>query len=149
MKQIKEQQGFPYWELRLGINTGNLVAGVVGTKKFAYDVWGDTVNIASRMESSGVSGKINIAVATYNEVKFLFDCQYRGKVLARRKGDIDMYFLNGIKPDYSVNGEGLVPNKVFKKEYVKVRRGSDYMDSAARLADRGTIGAELSQVEPQ
>lgn len=62
MKEIKHQQGFDYWELRLGMNTGPLVAGVVGHKKFAYDVWGDTVNTASRLESSGVPGKINIYV---------------------------------------------------------------------------------------
>ena len=96
MKDIKTQQGYPYWELRLGINTGNLAAGVVGEKKFAYDVWGDTVNTASRMESSGTSGKINISNATYEQVKFLFHCEYRGKVKAKNKGEVDMYYLNGI-----------------------------------------------------
>ncbi len=123
MKEIKEQQGDPYWELRLGINTGPLVAGVVGTKKFAYDVWGDTVNTASRMESSGVSGFINISQSTYEQVKYFFDCEHRGKVKAKNKGEIDMYFLNGLKPRFSVNGNGLVPNKEMKKLYVAVRRG--------------------------
>jgi len=117
MKDIKDQQNLPYWELRLGINTGNVVAGVVGEKKFAYDVWGDTVNTASRMESSGVSGKINISNATHEQVKFLFNCEYRGKVEAKHKGEVDMYFLNGIKPEFSVNGEGRVPNDSFHSEY--------------------------------
>lgn len=117
MKEIKKQQGFDYWELRLGMNTGPLVAGVVGHKKFAYDVWGDTVNTASRLESSGVPGKINIAVSTYELVKDLFNCEHRGQVKAKNKGEIDMYFLNGIKPDYSVKGEGRVPNESFQDKY--------------------------------
>jgi len=124
MKEIKEQQGLSYWELRLGINTGNLVAGVVGEKKFAYDVWGDTVNTASRMESSGVSGKINISKSTYEQVKSLFDCEYRGQVAAKHKGMVDMYFLNGVKSDYSVNGEGRVPNDQFHAMYKKVKGGA-------------------------
>lgn len=123
MKEIKESQGYTYWELRLGINTGNLVAGVVGEKKFAYDVWGDTVNIASRMESSGVSGKINISKATYEHIKEFFDCEYRGKVQAKHKGQIDMYFLKGIKTGYSVRAGENVPNREFKKAYVKIRAG--------------------------
>lgn len=123
MKEIKHQQGFDYWELRLGMNTGPLVAGVVGHKKFAYDVWGDTVNTASRLESSGVPGKINISVTTYEAVKNLFDCGHRGQVEAKNKGNIDMYFLHGIRPDLSVNGEGRVPNDQFRKIYKSIMRG--------------------------
>lgn len=122
MKDIKHQQGFDYWELRLGMNTGPLVAGVVGHKKFAYDVWGDTVNTASRLESSGVPGKINISLTTYEAVKDLFECEHRGQVKAKNKGDIDMYFLNGIKPEYSVNGEGRVPNENFRDLYRAILR---------------------------
>ncbi len=123
MKKIKEQQGLPYWRLRLGINTGPLVAGVVGTKKFAYDVWGDTVNTASRMESSGVSEKINISRATYEQVKYFFNCEYRGKIKAKNKGNVDMYFLNGLRARFSINGEGKVPNREMLKWYVQIRRG--------------------------
>ena len=123
MKDIKHQQGFDYWELRLGMNTGPLVAGVVGHKKFAYDVWGDTVNTASRLEASGVPGKINISVSTYEAVKPLFDCAHRGQVEAKNKGHIDMYFLNGIRPDLSINGEGRVPNDQFRKIYKSIMRG--------------------------
>jgi adenylate cyclase len=122
MKEIKTQQGFDYWELRLGMNTGPLVAGVVGHKKFAYDVWGDTVNTASRLESSGVPGKINIAVSTYELVKDFFDCEHRGQVQAKNKGEIDMYFLNGIRPEFSVNGEGRVPNADFLGKYKSILR---------------------------
>jgi class 3 adenylate cyclase len=69
------------------------VAGVVGEKKFAFDIWGDTVNIASRMESSGKSGKINISSATYELIKDEFDCKPRGKVEAKNKGELEMYFI--------------------------------------------------------
>jgi len=75
MKRLKEEKGFPYWELRLGIHSGPLVAGVIGEKKFAYDIWGDTVNTTSRMESSGTPGKINISGTTYELVKEFFDCE--------------------------------------------------------------------------
>lgn len=81
------------FEIRIGIHTGPVVAGIVGEKKFAYDIWGDTVNTASRMESSGVAGKINISGTTYELVKDNFNCIYRGKIHAKNKGEIDMYFV--------------------------------------------------------
>ena len=117
MKSIKAGQGLPYWELRLGIHTGPLVAGVIGEKKFAYDVWGDTVNIASRCESSGAAGRINISGAVYERVRDLFVCEYRGRVPAKHKGEIDMYFVNGIRPELSVDGAGKVPNADFHRAY--------------------------------
>ena len=83
----------PGFEIRIGIHTGPVVAGVVGTRKFAYDIWGDTVNIAARMESSGEAGKINISSSTYEVVKDQFTCSYRGKIQAKHKGEIDMYFV--------------------------------------------------------
>jgi adenylate cyclase len=81
------------FELRLGINTGALIAGVIGKNKFAYDIWGDTVNLASRMESSGEVGKVNISGATYEWIRHQFVCTHRGKVLAKNKGEVDMYFV--------------------------------------------------------
>ncbi|MFN8359521.1 MAG: adenylate/guanylate cyclase domain-containing protein [Candidatus Kapaibacterium sp.] len=81
------------FEMRIGIHSGSVVAGIVGLKKFAYDIWGDTVNIASRMESSGEEGKINISGATYELIKNQFTCVYRGKIDAKNKGEIDMYFV--------------------------------------------------------
>ena len=94
-KQDRILKGQPYFELRLGIHTGPVVAGIVGIKKFAYDIWGDTVNTASRMESSGQIGKVNISGGTYQLIKDKFTCTHRGKIEAKNKGVIDMYFVEG------------------------------------------------------
>lgn len=85
--------GQPYFEIRIGIHTGPVIAGIVGVKKFAYDIWGDTVNTASRMESSGEVGQVNISGTTYELVKDKFTCTHRGKITAKGKGEIDMYFV--------------------------------------------------------
>jgi PAS domain S-box-containing protein len=100
----------PVWELRLGIHSGPVVAGVVGKKRFAYDIWGDTVNIASRMEQSGHVGWVNISGTTYEYIKDFFDCDYRGKIETKNLGKIDMYFVNRIKPEYSADRFGILPN---------------------------------------
>jgi class 3 adenylate cyclase len=94
-KKSKErmERGEVGWELRVGIHTGPVVAGVVGKKKYAYDIWGDTVNIASRMESNGEPGKINISSSTYFFVKDKYECTYRGKISAKNIGEVDMYFV--------------------------------------------------------
>jgi adenylate cyclase len=89
----RSKNGLMIWELRIGIHTGPIVAGVVGKKKYAYDIWGDTVNVASRMESNGEPGKVNISSATYNLVREKFECIYRGKISAKNIGDVDMYFV--------------------------------------------------------
>jgi class 3 adenylate cyclase len=89
----RQKKGLEPFEIRIGIHTGPVVAGIVGDMKFAYDIWGDTVNIASRMESSGEAGKINISGSTYALVKDKFFCTYRGKIEAKNKGEIDMYFV--------------------------------------------------------
>ncbi len=93
-KERKMKTGEPYFEIRIGLNSGPIVAGIVGIKKFAYDIWGDTVNVASRMESSGISGEVNISQSTYLLVKDLFHCEYRGQIPVKNKGDIAMYLVN-------------------------------------------------------
>ncbi len=85
------------FEIRIGINTGPVVAGVVGSKKFSYDIWGDTVNVASRMESNSVAGKINISETTFERIKDEFDCEYRGEIEAKNRGMIKMYFVTASK----------------------------------------------------
>jgi class 3 adenylate cyclase len=81
------------FQIRIGVHSGSVVAGIVGAKKFAYDIWGDTVNTASRMECSSEPGKINISETTYQLVKDDFHCTHRGKITAKGKGEIDMYFV--------------------------------------------------------
>jgi adenylate cyclase len=81
------------FDIRIGINTGSVVAGIVGVKKFAYDIWGDTVNTAARMEQNSEAGKINISGSTYLKIKDHFTCTHRGMINAKNKGEIDMYFV--------------------------------------------------------
>jgi adenylate cyclase len=89
----KDLTGIAGWELRIGIHTGPVVAGVVGKRKYAYDIWGDTVNIASRMESNGEPGKVNISATTYHLISEHYQCIYRGKISAKNIGEVDMYFV--------------------------------------------------------
>ena len=90
--ELKDQT----FEVRIGINSGSVVAGIVGMNKFAYDIWGDTVNVAARMEQNCIPGKINISETTYLEIKNYASCTFRGMINAKNKGDINMYFLNEI-----------------------------------------------------
>lgn len=81
------------FEIRIGVHTGSVVAGIVGVKKFAYDIWGDTVNTAARMEQNSQAGKINISETTYRLVREQFTCEYRGEIAAKNKGNLKMYFV--------------------------------------------------------
>ncbi len=90
----RKLSNLPPWDIRIGIHAGPLVAGVVGKIKYAYDIWGGTVNIASRMESNGEPGKVNISEAMYDMIKHEFECSYRGKIFAKNIGEIDMYFVD-------------------------------------------------------
>lgn len=123
MKEIANEQtkiDTSDWKLRIGIHTGPLVAGVVGKQKIAYDIWGDSVNIAKRIESACIVGTVNISAETYRYVKDYFVCENRGKILAKHKGHIDMYFVHRIKPEFSQDKDGLIPNKYFKEMLAKL-----------------------------
>ena len=99
LEESKKESGeeITTFDVRIGLNTGPVVAGVVGTKKFAYDIWGDTVNVASRMESNSEPGRVNVSEDTYKLIKDTYDCEYRGEIKVKNKGMMKMYFVNGVK----------------------------------------------------
>src|SRR5665648_688784 len=124
MNNVKETsgvEGMKHWDIRIGVHTGTVIAGVVGHKKLSYDIWGDTVNTASRMESSGEAGKINISGSTYEYVKDFFTCEFRGKMPVKYKGSLEMYFVNGIIPELIDEAGG--PNRKFivKMQMIKLQ----------------------------
>lgn len=104
-----------YWELRLGINTGEVTAGVIGSERLAFDVWGATVNHAQRMEMLGEPGKVTITGNTFKHIEPYFECVFRGKAQTKSKGILDMYTVERIKPELSINGEGIFPNERFQQ----------------------------------
>jgi PAS domain S-box-containing protein len=103
----------PGWELRIGIHTGPVVAGVVGRKKFAYDIWSETVNAAARMENLGEVNTVNISEATYDYIKDYFDCTAKGTVDAKNIGMMKLYTVRRIKPEFSADEKGIHPNEEF------------------------------------
>jgi class 3 adenylate cyclase len=115
IEKMKTNQS--YWEIRIGIHSGALLAGAIGNKKFAYDVWGDTVNIAARMESSGIPGTVNVSQSTFELTQDFFEFEHRGKIKAKNKGKIDMYIVKGIKKNLSLDPLGLLPNQEFNQLY--------------------------------
>ncbi|MCK5102609.1 MAG: tetratricopeptide repeat protein [Cyclobacteriaceae bacterium] len=93
-RELLTQNDLIHFEIRIGVHTGPVIAGIVGTKKWQYDIWGDTVNIASRMESNSESGMVNLSETTYNEIKDEFPCEYRGELEVKNHGSMKMYFLS-------------------------------------------------------
>jgi len=113
MNRERKKFHLSHWDLRVGLHTGPVIAGVVGRRKFIYDVWGDAVNVAARMESAGAAGKINVSGAVYHRTKGLFDFEPRGSVEAKNKGPLEMFFLLRIKADLARDAEGYLPNEAF------------------------------------
>ncbi len=107
------------WSIRVGIHSGPCISGVIGYKKYTFDIWGDSVNIASRMEKASEPGKINISESTYNEVKDFFECRYRGTQEVKNIGNVDMYFLERLKEEFSEDANGFFPNEDFNRAYVQ------------------------------
>lgn len=104
------------WDIRIGIHTGPVIAGVVGIRKFAFDVWGATVNYSSRMESSGVINRINISEQTWKRVSAFFECEYRGKVRTKDHKDVDMYLVSGVLPELRAR-DNPGPGEAFAAKY--------------------------------
>ena len=108
------------WDIKIGIHTGPVTAAISGKKKINYDIKGDTVNTASRVEAVSESGMILISVMTYELVKEFFDCEYYGRLPVKYKEDLQMYRVKGLKPEFSLNGAGIIPNESFR-----IKFGSD------------------------
>ena len=113
LNQVRRIDGIRYWNLSLGIHTGPVSANVSGKKRITYDIKGDTVNIAHRMQGVGDSGKILISVMTYELIKEFFLCDYYGKMPVKYKGDLEMFEVKGIRPEFSLRGRGMLPNALF------------------------------------
>lgn len=113
----KNRSDIPFLPIRVGIHTGNAVVGVIGKSRFAYDIWGGTVNIASRLEQHSPENAINISETTYNRIKEFFVCEARGDVDTKYIGSVSMYTVKRIKPEYSEDEDGLFPNRLFIREY--------------------------------
>jgi hypothetical protein len=105
------------WDLKIGIHTGPVTASITGKKKVSYDIKGDTVNTASRVETVSENGTILISVMTYELIKEFFDCEYYGKLPVKYKGDLQMYEVKGIKTEFSENGDGRTPNAAFRIKF--------------------------------
>jgi class 3 adenylate cyclase len=102
-----------FWQVRLGLHTGEAVAGVIGKTKFAYDIWGSTVNLASRMESGGEVGKVNVTEQTFEIVKDYFEGSFKEEIEAKNIGKVRAYFINRLKPEFSADVFGIEPNEQF------------------------------------
>jgi class 3 adenylate cyclase len=109
------------WELKIGIHTGPVTATISGKKKTSYDIKGDTVNTASRVEAVCENGTILLSVMTYELVKEFFDCEYSGKLPVKYKGDLQMYRLKGLKAEFSAEGKGVLPNEAFNIKFCLIQ----------------------------
>jgi len=119
MKVQREKIRLPTLDLRIGLHTGPVIAGVVGKRKFTYDIWGDAVNIAARMEEAGEPGRINVSSAVKDRLAGHFELEPRGSIEAKNKGQIEMFFLNRLKPEFSKDPEGRTASDKLRAEFGK------------------------------
>lgn len=119
----REKLGQQTWDMRIGIHTGPAMSGIVGKHKFSYDIWGDSVNIAARMENSCEPGEVNISENTYQIVKDYFECTPRGIVEMKSKGPVPMYFVSALKPEFASDTTGWRPNDKLNKAISGVTSG--------------------------
>ena len=113
LNRQREQFRLPVWQVRIGINTGPVIAGVVGRHKFTYDAWGNAVNVAQRLEAADMPGRVNISALTWHHVKRLFETEPRGSIEVKGKGQLPMYFLGRVKPEYAADAAGCTANAQF------------------------------------
>ena len=113
----REKMRMPLWEMRIGIHSGPVIAGVVGEKKFTYDIWGDAVNIAALMEQQSEPGMVNISETTYQNIKEVFDVKERGKVQSEKKGELPMYYVTALKDEFSNQKSTFRPNDYFFQKF--------------------------------
>ncbi len=119
MKAQREKMRLPALDLRIGLHTGPVIAGVVGKRKFTYDIWGDAVNIAARLEEAGEPGRINVSGAVKERLAAYFDLEPRGSIAAKHKGEIEMFFLNRLKPEFAKDPDGRTANERLRAEFGK------------------------------
>lgn len=120
----REITGGKFWTMRIGVHTGPVISGVIGRARFAYDIWGDAVNLASRMETAGTPGLINISQKSYDRVKYFFDCEYRGRIPVKNRGQENMYYVKGIRASLSKTQPGRVPDDDFRRLYDRLHSGA-------------------------
>ena len=116
LNRQREKVRMQPWQVRIGINTGPVIAEVVGKHKFTYDIWGNTVNTAQRIEAAGEPGRISIAELTWHHLKSRFETESRGEVEVKHQGPVKMYYLNRIKPAFAADPAGVMPNERFWKQ---------------------------------
>jgi hypothetical protein len=116
----KRGEGNRIWNLKTGIHTGPVTAFVSGKKRISYDIKGDTVNSSSRIEAVSGNGMILISIMTYELVKEFFDCEYFGKLPVKYKGDLQMFRVKGLRPEFSINEDGQQPNEAFRVKFALI-----------------------------
>ncbi len=120
-QKSQKRKGLPSWKVRIGIHCGPVVCGVLGEQRFNFDIWGDTVNIAQRMEANGEEDKVNVSHDLYLQTKDFFEFQSRGKIPVKGKGEMEMYFVLRVKEELSVSGKGRTPDVNFLVKYMEMQ----------------------------